>query len=104
MATYEELFDLRRSQKLLDKVTTAIVIAADNIRTEAGGTTNHANRLIWSREAAKFPRQMAEIFMTMVLAANKGASPTAITDAPDGAIQTNVGDVVDYFADGSPVL
>lgn len=104
MANYEELFDLRRNQMLLDKITTAIAVAADTIRTEAGGTANHANRVIWSREAAKSPHQMAGVFMTMVLAANKGASPGAISGASDTAIQTNVDAVIDYFADGQPVL
>ncbi len=104
MATYEELFDLRRNQSLLDKITTAVIVATDTIRTEAGGTANHANRLIWSRETAKSPRAMAEVFMSMVLAANKGATVGNISGASDASIQTNVDDVIDYFADGTPVL
>ena len=104
MATYEELFDLRRNQTLLDKITTAIAVTADTIRTEAIGTTNHANRVIWSREAAKSLRPMADIFMSMVLAANKSASASAISGASDTAIQSNVDAVIDYFADGNPVL
>jgi len=104
MATYEELFDLRRNQELLDKITTAIVVAADGIRLEATTVPNNTNRVIWSREAVKDPRRMAEVFMAMVLAANKGATPTNIIEAGDAAIQTNVDDVINYFADGSPVL
>ncbi len=104
MATYEELFDLRRNHSLLDKITTAVIVATDDIRTEPVGVANHANRVIWSREAAKSPRQMAEVFMAMVLAANKTATVGNISGASDTAIQTNVDAVIDYFADGNAVL
>lgn len=104
MATYQELFDLRRDQVLLDKITVAVIIAADTIYNEAGGTANHANRLIWAREASKSPRAMAEVFMAAVLAANKAVAAGSISGAADTAIQTNVDDVVDNFADGSAVL
>ena len=104
MATYQELFDLRRNQVLLDKITVAVTVAAETIYAEPGGTSNHANRIIWAREASINPRGMAGVFMSAVLAANKAATVTNIIGASDAAIQTNVEDVIDNFADGNPVL
>lgn len=104
MATYQELFDLRRNQALLDKITVAVQIAAETIYAEAGGTTNHANRVIWAREATQHPRAMAEVCMSLVLAANKSNSVAQITGAADSAIQTNVDNLVDDLADGTAVL
>ena len=104
MATYQELFDLRRNQELLDKVSVAVFVAAETIFAEAGGETNHANRLIWAREASIKSRQMADVFMSPVLAANKSVTRANIISAADSAIQTNVDDAVDDFADGTAVL
>ncbi len=103
MATYQDLFDLRRNQGLIDKVTTAVVIAAETIFTETSGA-NLANRQTWAREAIINPRKMAEVFMGVVLAANKSATRTSILAAADSAIQTNVDDAVDDFANGTAVL
>lgn len=104
MATYQELFDLRRNQELLDKVTVALIVAAETVFAEGGGTVNHANRLIWAREASINPRGMASVFMSAVLAANKAATVPNISGAPDATIQTNVDGVINNFADGNPVL
>ena len=104
MASYQELFDLRRNQELLDKVTVAVIVAAETVFAEDGGTANHANRIIWAREASINPRAMAEVFMSAVLAANKAATVGNISGAADSAIQTNVDDVIDNFADGAKVL
>ncbi len=104
MATYQELFDLRRNQVLLDKITVAIIVAAETVYAEDSGTANHANRIIWAREASINPRRMGEVFMSAVLAANKTATVANIIGAADTAIQTNVGDVIDNFADGNLVL
>ena len=104
MATYQELFDLRRNQELLDKVTVAVIVAAETIFAETGGTANHANRIVWAREASISPRAMAGVFMSAVLAANKTATVANIIGAADSAIQTNVDDVIDNFADGAKVL
>ncbi len=104
MASYQELFDLRRNPKLLDKVTVAIIVSVETIFAEPGGTPNHANRLIWAREASIMPTQMGVIFMGPVLAANKTVTVAQITDAADTLIQTNVDDTVDDFADGTAMF
>ena len=104
MAEYSEIFDLRRNQVVLDKVTVAIIVAVETVFAEAGGTANHANRLIWAREASVSPAPMAQVFMGLVLAANRSATVANIIGATDLAIQTNVDDTVDDFADGTAVF
>lgn len=98
MATYDELHDLQNNNPLLEKITVAIVIAADAIRSEAAGTTNHANRLVWAKSAFADPRGIRSQVLWAVLAANKSASVTNISGASDAAIQANVDAVVDVLA------
>ena len=52
MATYLEIFDLRSNSALKNRIGVACVVAAEAIRTEAAGTTNHANRMIWAKGPA----------------------------------------------------
>lgn len=104
MASYQELFDLRRNHVLLDKITVAIIVAAETVYAEDSGEPNHVNRVIWAREASINPRGMAGVFMSAVLAANKAATVTNIIGATDSAIQTNIDGVIDNFADGNKVL
>lgn len=101
MATYAELFGIATNDTLRNKVAVAIIVAADTIRTEAAGTTNHANRLLWAHRALQDPSGMAKRGLWAVLAANKGATVANIEGATDAAIQANVDAVVDVFADGS---
>ncbi len=98
MATYLELFDLQNNDDLLHKVTTAIAVAADTIRSEAAGTTNHANRLVWAEKALADPKALTDQVLWAVLAANNGATTGNIIGASDAAIQSNVDDVVDVLA------
>ena len=100
MATYLELYTQRNQQQLLEKVTVAVVVAADAIRTEDAGTTNHANRVKWAKEALDNPVRMAERVIWLVLAANKTATMQQINDASDSAIQTAVNAVVNVLAQG----
>ena len=51
MATYQELYDLANDSGLRNRTATAVVVAADTIRAEAGATPNNANRLIWRRRS-----------------------------------------------------
>ena len=100
MATYEELFKLRNNSTLRNKVAVAVAIAADGIRTETAGTTNHANRLIWAKQAMENPSSVGEQVYFAILAANKDKTVAQITGAADTAIQTNVDAAVDLFAQG----
>lgn len=101
MATYEELFSLRNNSAIKNKVTSAVVIAAETVMNEDGGTTNHANRVIWAKGVFESPANEAGRMFWAVLAANSAASVSAIEGATDAAIQANVDDHIDLFADGS---
>lgn len=101
MATYEELFGLHNNSALKNRVVAAVVIAAETVMNEDGGTANHANRLIWAKAVFANPNTEAGRMFWSVLAANSAASVATITGATDAAIQTNVNDHIDLFADGS---
>jgi hypothetical protein len=100
MATYSELYDLHDDPNLLQKIEVACWVAAESIRTEAIAVPNHANRLIWAKIVLEDPEDMALSILPALLAQNKSAPVTAITNAADVAIQTAVDNVVDVFATG----
>lgn len=97
MATYTELNELRRNGELKNKISVAVMIAADEIRTETP-PPNSAQRLAWAVTALEDPTSEAERMIAAVLAANKSATVNAITTAADSVIQTQVDAVVDLFA------
>ncbi len=101
MATYVELYSLRNDSELRNRVTAAVIIAAETVMGEDGGTANHANRLTWAKNALISPRAETKRMFWALLAANKDATVTSIQGATDAAIQVNVDDHIDLFADGS---
>ncbi len=100
MATYNELFDLLNNSELRNKISVAVGVSAETIRTELATVPNHTNRLIWSQDAFKNPQRIAREVMWSVIIANRTATVAQILAATDAAIQTNVDDVVDHFATG----
>lgn len=103
MATYTELFDIAVNNTLLDKMTAAIAIQADVIRQEAGATNNHANRVLWAKQAFSDPRYMATKMIWAVLAANSSATKVQILGATDASLLSAVAAAVDTFANGTTV-
>ena len=101
MATYEELYNLGSDSAFRNKVAMACCVAADAIRVEDGATDNHANRLICAKQALQNPVATAENLHFAILVANKAVPVAAIQGASDSAIQGNVDDCVDVFAQGS---
>ena len=101
MATYMELRQLFTHGELRNKVEVACIIAAETIRTEDGGTVNHANRLIWAKQVFCNPNGVRDQMLMALLAANKAATVAAIEGATDALIQEKVNAAVDVFADGS---
>ena len=103
MATYSELYDIATNNNgsLLNRITTACVIAAEAIRVESGATTNHANRLLWAKFVLQQPRMQAEKMIWAILAQNASATVAQINAATDATIQTAVGNAVDVLANGS---
>ena len=106
MATYAELYDIfaensPTASALKNKITMAVAVAAEAIRTESGATTNHANRLLWAKTANSDPRGMAGRMLPAILAQNVGVTSGQILAATDAAILTAVNNCVDVFATGA---
>ena len=101
MATYEELYNLRTDSALKNKVTTACIMAAETVMNELVTVDNHANRLLWAKAVFANPKGEATRMFMAILAANAAADVAVIQAATDVAIQTNVDDHIDLFADGS---
>jgi len=97
MATYAQLHELMHDSNLIDKVEIAVIVAAQGIVN--GGETNQVQRNKWAAQAFKAPRYTAKNILPAVLAKNKDLSVTAIQGAGDSAIQANVDEVINLFAD-----
>jgi len=105
MATYTEIFDVYSntaagSQALLNKIVSAVLISAESIRNEATNVTNHANRVIWSKQAFSDPGGKAKQMFGALLASNNTLTQSQILNAADSGIQTAVDNAVNIFADG----
>jgi hypothetical protein len=101
MASYNELKSLMGDSALKNRTAVACIVAAEAIRNEDAGTANHANRLIWAKQAFANPVGAASEMLMAMLAANKDLDASVIQGASDAAIQTKVDAAVDVFADGS---
>lgn len=101
MASYQELFDVSSNTALLNRITAAVAIQAEAVRVENPATTNHANRLIWAKEAFSDPAGMAKRMMWAILAQNVAFSQAQILAANDAAVLTAVANAVDVFATGA---
>jgi len=97
MATYQELFDLRRESALRNKVSVACVKKAQSLMD---GATPTANEIAWSSNALENPIQVADKIMHYVLSANSGATTAQILNATDAAIQANVNAAADALIAG----
>jgi hypothetical protein len=98
MATYFELLTASENTDLRKKVKVACFVAAEAIRTENTGTTNHAARLTWAKGVFENPDRESNRMVWAVLAQNAAATYAAIIGATDAAVQTAVNNAVDVFA------
>lgn len=103
MAKYKELADLMRNTDLLDQTAIAVVVAANTINTDKGGTppTNQAQRETWANETVKDPHGMAKRVLPLLLAKyGIGAAVTVqnIMELTDEQMQTGVTGIIDLFA------
>ena len=92
MATYEELFELRQSSDLLNKITTAITVKCKAVIDDAGATSGQKD---WARTYYKTPELLKKEVIWPVLEANKSSSVAQIQGATDNAIQSNVSSAID---------
>jgi|LGOV01.1.fsa_nt_gb hypothetical protein len=96
MATLDQLFNLRNSSTLRNKVAAAGWNEAKDIFLEAPSTAHHAERLIWAVEMLRDSgdgAKVEQVFRAVcVLLQDSGETST------DAQIQTAVGQVVNHFA------
>jgi len=100
MATYKDLYGLASESALRNRVTTAVIVAAEAIRNEDGETANHANRMLWAAAVFSSPATETKRMFWMLLAANKDLEVAQISGASDGSIQAAVNAAVNLFATG----
>lgn len=98
MATYAELLQASENDTLTKKIRVACFIAAEKVRVENAGTSNHAARLVWARSVFADPAQEAKRMVWAVLAQNNSLTLAQITGATDAQVQTAVDAAVDVFA------
>ncbi len=101
MASYTELYGLISDSTLRNRITVAIYIEADTIRLEEPNSdANHANRLLWAKQAWLAPEKFTGPFLAAALAQNKTLTTAQITGASDAALQLAIKAVVNIFATG----
>lgn len=100
MATYVELRGLINDPALKDRVSIALLVAAESIRTEDSGTANHANRVKWAKKILQDPDGNADDMLRALLAQNASLSVAQIQGVSDSALQAAVNNAVNVFADG----
>lgn len=98
MASYEELATEYGANTLINKITVAIMIAADTVLNENISVNGHDLRVTWAKQALNDPEGQARRFWAAILAANNGATIPAIQSATDITIQGNVDAAVNIFA------
>lgn len=98
MALYLELFALKNNSDLQDRMTVAVVVAAEAIRVDSSPPTNQAQRLVWAANAMAGPVAEGKRMLWALLAANKDATTSAILAADDATLQAKVDAAVDLFA------
>jgi len=101
MATYMELRTLFGNCDLGNRLEVAIIVAAEAIRVEDDATPNHANRLVWARQAFANTATIRAQMLKALLAGNKALTVAQLTGTSDEAMQTAVDTYVNLFADGS---
>jgi hypothetical protein len=109
MADLLELYGLDNDSPLRNKITSAMVIKAQQVLEHGnidavkgngneGSTAASAVELAWCRDALNSPKSKIDSVMRWVLAANEAVAANAITTADDGPIETQVNLAVEKMA------
>jgi hypothetical protein len=98
MATYISLVAEAGADVLRQQIKMAISVSAMTITNEAAGTTNHANRLLWAKNALGNPDAEVNRVVWHVLASNAASTIAQINAATDAQVQTAVDLAVTLFA------
>lgn len=99
MALIDKYYAYKGKGRLLERMAGACLKAAGDIRTEDPGTTNHANRLLWTADVETDALAKARQMIARTLEnATIGPDPEGCTDSD---IQVVVNGLIDTFATGA---
>jgi hypothetical protein len=84
---------------LLQRIAGSLLKKAGAIRSEAVGTPNHANRLIWAGQVEVDPTVKAKQMLGRIMGNPTIASQ--VDASGDGLIDSVVDNMIDIFATGS---
>ena len=100
MATLTELYALKNSSSLRNRVAVALAAAAEDVRNEALATANHAERFTWATQVVlgsdRGPEHEARRLMWMVL--QNATVQTSGEASTDNDIQFVVNGLVSFAA------
>jgi len=100
MTLYDDIYALRGSANISNRVCVALIKASQDIYDEDPATTNHANRVIWANATITTDGSAeAQRFMWAVLADT--TVRTAGEAATDAQIQSAVDANIDKYATGA---
>lgn len=100
MATLTEIYNLKNSSSLRNRVVVALAAAAEDVRNEAAATTHHAERFTWATDvvlaSSNGPETEAKRLMWMFL---QNATIQSVGEAAtDSDIQFTVNGLVNFAA------
>lgn len=82
----------------LQRIKGRLSIAFAAVLAEAGGTPNHANRLVWAEEVAKEPAAWAARMACAVAGNQAGQAATTLAALTDTQVSTGVDSLIDHYA------
>lgn len=97
MATYLEIYILRTDVNLLNRISVAIMVACELVRTESNNVPLHQNRIAWAQQAVNDPESYATRALALLLAQNKDLTVAQIQGVSDAAIQTAVNSLINIL-------
>lgn len=100
MATYTELFTLQTDTPLLQRVSTAVLVASVAIYEESTSTLNHDRRVLWAKMVTKNLPVEANAILLFLLGKFNTMTVAGIQNSTDAQIQTAVNNAVNLFAVG----
>lgn len=98
MATYLELFNLRKNSDLQDRVAVAAAKSAQQLLDKA---TPSQSEIAWAEAALKNPAEKVSQLLNYVLTKNSSLTVAQIQGASDSVLQGQIDVAVDVIVSGA---
>ena len=98
MSTYLELLAATEDEAFNNKVRFSVLVAINKVQTEPEATVNHANRMVWAKEAIANPDPITARVVRLILAEDKGIAVATILAYTDANIQAKANAAIDLLA------